>query len=559
MPLPLPIARPNMTAAVMMRVRLLRARMAAKPVSFATVPEPRTVGDFERGKALCAGRYVTTGFEHRFESGSIWDMPGVPLAAQVDLHSFSWLDDLVAFGDLQACNLARAWQDEWMRRYSRADVLAWQPDTAGYRVLRWINHSGFTDDTGAHPAHAIGLHIAYLRQFWSKAGPGLGRAIALTGLICAELSTGKAADALAPAFQHLNDALEQVVGPDGTAPSRNPAELLEVLTLLAWVFRACDDLGAIPPEDLCERAETIGPVLRALRHGDGSLGRFHGGVRGEKGQLDAALAFAGVRAETPLEDTMGFARLTSGASTILLDAAAPPTGTSAVLAHASTGAIEMNYRSCPIFVSCGSAAGFDPDHELTARSSAAHSTLILEGQNSSQFAQVTRQGTGIARAPGDVPFKRTRAIDGMRVQVGHDGYLADFGVMHARTLDLTTSGTGLAGEDMLVAQTPEEEARFEAARARLQRDLSAAIRFHVHPDIEPQLNLADATVTLFLPNGTQWRFAHDGTALLSLEPGFYFQQYLPAPRPTQQIVLSFGAAKPISRVRWSLVKSDAAS
>ena len=42
--------------------------------------------------------------------------------------------------------------------------------------------------------------------------------------------------------------------------------------------------------------ERIAPTLRALRHSDGTLARFHGGGPGREGQLDQALAASGIRA-----------------------------------------------------------------------------------------------------------------------------------------------------------------------------------------------------------------------------------------------------------------------
>ncbi len=563
MPLPLSVPKPNFLRSVITKWQVAQSRARARDVQFCVVPEPRTVGDFTRGHGLCNGKLTTTGFEASFGDGSIWDIPGTPTLVTAQLHRFEWLDDLATYGDKRARSLARRSQSEWIEKFGSGDVLAWQPATVAYRLLRWINHSAFTGLTGSDPDQdaisSIGQHIAFLRKFWSKSAAGFDRAVALTGLICAEMSTGKTVSSLENRFAALDKEISRCLTPDGAVRSRNPEELAEVLTLLAWVFRACDDLNAVPPEDLCEKAETIGPVLRALRHGDGSLARFHGGSRGAEGQLDTALAFAGVRAETPLEDAMGFTRLTSGASSILLDTAAPANGALSNLAHASTGAMEMNYRSSPIIVSCGSALGFDPDFAMEARATDGHSTLILERQSTASFVDLTDINSCISSGPTDIPFKRTRAIDGMRVQVGHNAYLKDFGVMHARTLDLTTTGTGLVGEDMLVAQGETEEAAFQAAKSKLGRDLNCVIRFHLHPEVKPVLNVEKGAVDLHLDSGQMWTFSHDGYSAVSLEHSLYFQQALPEPRVTQQIVMSFLVSKPISRVRWSLVKSSVAS
>ncbi|MCB2140404.1 MAG: heparinase, partial [Rhodobacteraceae bacterium] len=102
---------------------------------------------------------------------------------------------------------------------------------------------------------------------------------------------------------------DRQVDSDGAVPSRNPQELMEVLTLLTWAEAALTDAGRDVPAALRGAIERIAPTLRALRHADGGLARFHGGGRGAEGRLDQALAAAGGRAITAHGLAMGYARL----------------------------------------------------------------------------------------------------------------------------------------------------------------------------------------------------------------------------------------------------------
>jgi uncharacterized heparinase superfamily protein len=70
----------------------------------------------------------------------------------------------------------------------------------------------------------------------------------------------------------------------------------------------------------------VAPTLRALRHSDGSLARFHGGGRGQEGRLDQALATSGVKTIRTEGLSMGFARVSHGRTSIIVDAAPPPVG-----------------------------------------------------------------------------------------------------------------------------------------------------------------------------------------------------------------------------------------
>ena len=104
-------------------------------------------------------------------------------------------------------------------------------------------------------------------------------------------------------------------------PSRNPEELMDALTLSDLGGRgaaASAEHGARKRITWIRAILRIAPTLRALRHADGGLARFHGGGRGAEGRLDTALAGSGdprhAAANTGL--AMGFVRLSAARTTV---------------------------------------------------------------------------------------------------------------------------------------------------------------------------------------------------------------------------------------------------
>ena len=303
-------------------------------------------------------------------------------------------------------------------------------------------------------------------------------------------------------------------------------------------------------------ATKVATQLRGLRHGDGSLPRFHGASRGQPGQLDSALLGVKTKSRSPREDPMGFQRLVSGSTTVLLDAAPPAVGKQAVFSHLSSNAFEMYSGRVPIIVNVGSGVQFGADFFESSREAAAHSNLVIDHKDFGRFDKNRSGRTVLIKAPQETPVRRMRAIDGARLQAAHDGYLADFGVRHARTLDLTIDGKGLLGEDLLASQAKSELKVLKKALQETAGGLKAKVHFHLHPDVQATLLRKEGTVSLDLPNGSTWTFAQNGKATLSVEPSLYFQQWMTEPRDTQQIVLTFSVEKPVSKVTWSLVKSS---
>ncbi|KIN63178.1 Heparinase II/III family protein [Sulfitobacter noctilucicola] len=561
----------NITSLRARQARVLNAvhaaiatRTKATVKGFVSSPEPRTIGSFARGRQLIAGNYLFAGTLINAPGHTLWEVEPPDGAYAAELQGFSWLDDLAAVGDGAARTAAQTWLWGWIDTYGKGRGPGWSPDLTGRRLIRWINHALFVlrgqeSDQSKAFYRSLEQQTQFLSRRWRGAAPGLPRFEALTGLIYAGLALeGK--EALAdPAIKALARECTTQIDAQGGLPTRNPEELLAVFTLLTWAAAAVSDAGRGCPKEHLAAIERIAPTLRSLRHTDGGLARFHGGGRGAEGWLDHALAASRIKTSQPGGLAMGYARLSAGRTSIVIDAAPPPSGAASANAHASTLAFELTSGRRPLVVNCGSGASFGLDWRRAGRATPSHSTLSLGGYSSARLADPD-PATGkeaLIGGPGHVPVEISHAPDGLRFQGGHDGYLLSHGLTHARTLELTSDGRGLAGEDMLLALEDADKRRFDAALdAGKLKGLRFDIRFHLHPDVDATLDLGGAAISMALKSGEIWVFRHDGIHNLTLEAGAYLETTRLKPRAAQQIVLSGTAFTYANRVRWSLSKAQ---
>lgn len=557
------------------RVALWRARRARMATGFVGQPEPRSIGLFSRGKQLVAGNFLLGGELVEQPGVSIWDVAVSDTDAVQDLHGFAWLDDLAAVGDAQARRRAQDWTWDWIDRFGRGRGPGWTPDLTGRRLIRWINHA-FLLLSGRDHAQSqayfrlLTLQTVYLSRHWQKSIPGLPRFEALTGMISAGLALTGMEKLVAPAVAALAADCKTEIDREGGIPTRNPEDLLEVFTLLTWAAQALAEAGKIAPPDLQAALERIAPTLRALRHADGGLARFHGGGRGAEGRLDQALAaagvrsggvrtagqtVAGVRATGAPGLAMGFARLAGGRTTIVLDAAAPAGGRAGFSAHAGTCAFEMTSGRRPVIVNCGSGTPFGAEWRRAGRATPSHSTLAVDGFSSSRLS-----GTGdealVDRAAISV-LRLTNGPEGPGLHIAHSGWVATHGLSHVRDLSLTSDGRRVTGTDSLACLSLAEKRRFEKLMTdgRLQ-GVGFALRFHLHPDVDAALDLGGTAVSLALKSGEIWVFRHDGSGVLSLEPSVYLEKGRLQPRQARQIVLRARATDFETRLGWTLAKAQ---
>lgn len=545
------------------------ARKAARlaiDTHFVSPPEPRTIGHFARGRQLINGNFLLAGTFSQAPNASLWDIhPDNPLVA-TEAHGCDWLDDLAAVGDGRARERAQSWVMDWISRYGDGRGAGWTPAITGRRLVRWINHGSFLlRGQRQEPAKlfftSLGQQTHFLNKRWRTTEPGLGRFEAISGMILAGLALDGFDHLVMPAVAALAEDCARDIDAEGGVPSRNPEHLLEVFTLIGWSFQSLVDAGQTPPRQLHDALARMAPTLRALRHADGGLARFHGGGRGIEGRLDHALADSKVRASHTDPDAlhMGFARISAGRTSMIVDAAAPPKGAASVNAHASTLAFELTSGRRPLVVNCGSGRSFGQEWRRAGRATPSHSTLCLAGVSSSRLAPAERgiyASERLLTVPQRVLYERSVLDDGKRLEASHDGYRLQHGLTHARVIDIAEDGRSIVGEDFLAAVSDADKSKFDQQTKKHDDGIKFTIRFHLHPDVDATVDLGGGAVSMVLKSGEVWVFRHDGEANLSLEPSVYLETGRIKPRGAQQVVLSGAALDYASRVRWSFAKAQ---
>ncbi|MCC6305251.1 MAG: heparinase II/III family protein [Rhodobacteraceae bacterium] len=539
------------------RLAAWRAGLVAAEARFAAPPEPWLIGDAGRGRDLLDGHLAFGGARAEARGRSPWAVRPPGPAFSAELHGFAWLDDLAALGTPAAASLACAWVGDWTRRYGRGGGPGWTAGLAGRRLLRLVAHGILLTAREAAGAGAvrrqIARHMAFLAQRGADAPGGLARIEALTAMLLAAQAVEDGAARATAAEAALGRAAAAAIARDGTVPSRNPEELLRLFELLAVAAGRIAATGRAPVAPLLAAIEAAAPVLRALRHTDGGLARFHGGGRGAEGALDRALAFAGLRPALPPAAAMGYVRLAAGRTSVIVDAASPPAG-SAGEGHASTLAFELTSARRPVIVSCGAGAPFGPEWQQAGRATAAHSTLAIEGHSSSRPGRDGRLATAAPARQIELPGERGSGA--LRLLAAHEGYLASHGLTHTRRLELGPDGRSLAGEDALGAVSRADQRRL----ARVVREgggdgVHFTLHFHLHPDAAAELDPGGQMAWIGLRSGEVWVFRQDGMARLSLEPSLWLERGAPAPAATRQIVLAAVLIDYQGRVGWSLAKA----
>lgn len=537
------------------------AGLKKQATGFISQPEPRTIGSYAKGKQLLAGNLQFGGHLVEAPTVSLWSITPPDAMFEQEINGFQWLDDLASIGDIEARGLAQEWVNEWITLFGAGRGAGWAPDLTGRRIIRWINHAVFllngqTSEASKAYFCSLAHQTNFLAKRWDATSRGLPRFEALTGLLYAGLSLEGMEHVLAPARSALAKECREQLDVQGGLPTRNPEELLEVFTLLVWVSAALTDTGHRPDTDLTQAIEKIAPTLRALRHSDGSLARFHGGGKGVEGRLDHALAGSGVKPASVQGLAMGFARMSCGRTSVITDVSRPPVSMVSGNAHASTLAFELTSARRPVIVSCGSGAPFGIEWTRAGRATPSHSTLSIDGVSSAKLMQ-ERGRELLSKGPQNVVIQSGSDADGQSFTAHHDGYAADYGLTHTRSLNVSADGRELRGEDTLAAISEPDRIRFEKHMDRVSlQGVPFSVRFHLHPEIDVEVDLGSTAVSLMLKSKELWVFRTGDGGKLSVEPSVFLEKGRLKPRASKQIVLSGRVMEYASQVSWSLAKAQ---
>jgi len=472
---------------------------------------------------------------------------GRPIGAEeewrVELHAFSWLADLMALGP-GAAPAAVAFVERWLAENPRWEALAWRPDVLGRRLAAWLAEPLLLE-AGGDPAMRLRIAEAVERQtrHLAHALPaGLaGQALlsAVKGLVHGALAL-YSDPLLAAGMKQLAAALPGQLTADGCHVERSPAAQLRALRDLCDLRAALESTGRPVPGEMTAAIERMAPALRMFQSGDGGLSLFNDSDEGPAGAVDLLLLRAGAKAKA-LESApdCGFQRLAGGPALVLIDCGrAPPPGLDSH-AHAGTLSFELCHGKERLIVNCGAQPAVG-EWRLAQRSTAAHSTLVVDDTNSSALLP---DGSGVARGPEEVLCRREEAEGNLWLETSHDGYLRGPGLLHHRRLYLSADGGDLRGHD-----------RLEGAGGK-----SFALRFHLHPSVNASLAQDGQAVLLRLPSGAGFRLRSHVAGARSSEVGLAESIYLGRPgerRRSQQVLIAGELAGAGAEIKWQLSRES---
>lgn len=467
--------------------------------------------------------------EGRVQSATDWNNGQADALWLYNLHYF---DDLYADG----AEARRTWHEaligRWIAENPVGRGVGWEPYPLSLRVVNWIKWglvgcapnprpSVEKDPAGqglsAQAIHSLALQARHIvpRVEWHLLGNHvLANAKALVFAGC--FFEGAEADSwLNKGIAILQEQLAEQILADGGHFERSTmyhAIVLEDLLDLINVSQCFPD--AVPADEVRTLREAAARMLgwaRLMTHPDGGMAFFNDAAFGIAPDIAELARYAdrlGI-ARSCDEDARlvhleqsGYFRVVNGPFTLLFDAA--PVGPDYLPghAHADTLSFELSHGAQRVICNSGTSCYGRSEARRWERSTAAHSTVEIDGENSSEVWD----GFRVARRASPIGPSCTEEGKTLRVECAHDGYTRLRGrPVHRRTMEVSE-----------VAMRWTDEVAGKGAHRVVGR-------IPLHPSVHAE-RLGESAWRLVLPSGEDLVLAAAGV-VLNEEPGRFSPEF----------------------------------
>ena len=344
-----------------------------------------------------------------------------------------WLYNLHYFDDLAATDAParRHWHESLVARWIRENPpiagIGWQPYPTSLRIVNWIKWQLTQEELNSAVRASLAVQVRHLRkrlEYHILGNHLLANAKAL--YFAGAFFCGDEAERWSSLGRRLLERqIDEQILSDGAHFELSPMYHLIVLEDLLDIINISTVYGVQLPEGIEAAVSSMLGWSAIMRHPDGQIPFFNDAafhIAGSPSDIDDYAGALGIAAVLPPADKVlgasGYARLAAGKAVLLADVATVGPDYQPGHAHADTLSFEFSLGHDRLVVNGGTSIYGNGAERQRQRGTPAHSTVTIDGANSSDVwadFRVGRRARIRARS-----LKQAGA--GTTLSATHDGY-----------------------------------------------------------------------------------------------------------------------------------------
>ena len=418
----------------------------------------------------------------------------------------------------------------------------WEPDILSKRVISWLSNSKLTYEDGDESFKndfnfVVRKQINHLINQVNKSDTLNDKIISCSAIILGGLSyqdknfLNFGLNLLA---KIINNCLDKELFPK----SRNLRQLTFYFKYLILIRELLKDSQNEIPDYLDESLYYLGQGYDFFFNDSKFPCLFNGNIESDNSDFDFYLKSKGYKFKCSENMIGGYGLYKGKKIGLIMDLGEPPDEKFSLDYQSGPLSFELNYLGEKLI--CNSGYFQREKHQLNkiSRSTASHSTLVLDNTSVSQFYLDNNDKKYIDKRFKVLTKKNFSDKNKWVLNGSHDGYLKRYGIVHDRTVEVLHKDFIIRGSDRLLKRKKNNSISFE-------------IRFHMYPGTKVTKTI-DGISILINMNNSGWKFTCENHSI-NYETGLFFgkkNRYL----ENQNIYISGRTTNNDEKIDWKFEK-----
>jgi len=475
-----------------------------------------------------------------YSLNNMWDNKNLKYKDYRNLNSFFWLFSL----DLKSSkkdtqNVILQWIDKNNRYYSKS----WEVDIVAKRVISWISNSKLTYEDSSTKYkdefnNIIKKQINHLINEIERSERVDGRMISCAAIILTGLTYQDKDGYLKTGLNLLRKLVKFSFDNNGFPKSRSIKQLSFYLKYFILIREWLKESQSEIPNFIDENIYYLGQAYAFTWQNNKVDLLFNGNHEADNLDFDHYLKKLGYIFKNQNNELGGYAILNNKKTSLIMDVGSSPDKKFSSTYQA--GALSFEILSNGKKLICNSGYFQNPNHQLNklSKSSAIHSTLILDDRSSCKFIKTKHENSkishGIKVLKKNIIFEKNY----WKINAAHDGYLKQYGIIHEREIEFYPEQIKFVGHDKIISKNKIKNLRFE-------------IRFHLEPNIKIMKTQDNKSILIDL-DSEGWKFISDNNDM-NIDNGLYFGKKNSFVN-NQNIIISGMTNEENQTIKWEIIK-----
>ena len=475
-----------------------------------------------------------------YSLNSIWNNKNLNQKDYNNLHSFFLLFSL----DLKSSK--KNTQNiilNWIETNKRYNYKSWEIDIISKRIIAWISNSKLTfeeSDSNYKKKfnNIIQKQINHLINEIERSEWVDDKMIGCAAIILAGLSYQNKSGYLNFGLNLLKKIIKFSFDNYRFPKSRNIRQLnlyLKYFVLIReWLKESQNDI----PEYIDETIYYLGQAYNLIWQNNKKNILFNGNQETNNFEFDNYLERLGYKFKVQNNEIGGYAILNNKKTSLIMDVGPSPERKFSKDYQAGSLSFEIIFNGKKLICNSGYFQNFKHKLNELSKSTAVHSTLILDNRSSCKFTKTSNLSStishGLKITKKNVVFEKNY----WKIGAAHDGYLKEYGVIHDREIEFYPEQLKFVGNDKIISKKNFKNKNFE-------------IRFHLEPNVKIMKTQDNKSILIELEKDG-WKFICNEYSI-NIDNGLYFgkkNSFI----ENQNIFISGMIQNKIQTIKWELTK-----